>query len=79
MTVAERVPLVEMRNINVAFGGVHAVREVTIDLYEGEVIGPRRRQRRRQVDPDARPVGGPQGRLGRDPDQRRAAVYQQPA
>ncbi len=39
MTVAERTPLVSMRNINVAFGGVHAVRDVTIDLYEGEVIG----------------------------------------
>jgi D-xylose transport system ATP-binding protein len=32
-------PLVEMRNINVAFGGVHAVRNVTIDLYPGEVVG----------------------------------------
>jgi D-xylose transport system ATP-binding protein len=39
MTVAERTPLVEMRNINVAFGGVHAVRDVTIDLYPGEVVG----------------------------------------
>jgi D-xylose transport system ATP-binding protein len=32
-------PLVEMRNINVAFGGVHAVRDVTIDLWPGEVVG----------------------------------------
>jgi len=39
VTVAERTPLVEMRNINVAFGGVNAVRDVTIDLYAGEVIG----------------------------------------
>ncbi len=39
MTVAERTPLVEMQGINVAFGGVHAVRDVTIDLYAGEVIG----------------------------------------
>lgn len=39
MTVAERTPLVEMRGINVAFGGVHAVRDATIDLYAGEVIG----------------------------------------
>jgi D-xylose transport system ATP-binding protein len=36
---AERVPLVEMRDIEVAFGGVHAVRHVTIDLHEGEVVG----------------------------------------
>ena len=39
MTVTERTPLVEMRNINVAFGGVHAVRDVSIDLYAGEVVG----------------------------------------
>jgi D-xylose transport system ATP-binding protein len=39
VTVAERTPIVEMREINVAFGGVHAVQEVTIDLYAGEVIG----------------------------------------
>ena len=39
MTVAERTPLVEMRDINVAFGGVHAVRDVSIDLFAGEVIG----------------------------------------
>ena len=39
MTVAERTPLVEMRNIMVAFGGVHAVQDVTVDLHAGEVIG----------------------------------------
>jgi len=39
MTVDERPPLVEMRNISVAFGGVHAVRDVSIDLRAGEVIG----------------------------------------
>ena len=33
------VPLVEMRDINVAFGGVHAVEKVSVDLYPGEVIG----------------------------------------
>ncbi len=32
-------PLVEMRNVSVAFGGVHAVRDVTIDLHAGEVVG----------------------------------------
>ena len=32
-------PLVEMRDIRVAFGGVHAVDGVTIDLYPGEVVG----------------------------------------
>jgi D-xylose transport system ATP-binding protein len=33
------VPLVEMRNIRVAFGGVHAVDDVTLGLYPGEVMG----------------------------------------
>jgi D-xylose transport system ATP-binding protein len=33
------VPLVEMRDIRVAFGGVHAVDGVTLDLYPGEVVG----------------------------------------
>ena len=39
MTEPERTPLVEMREINISFGGVHAVRDVTIDLHAGEVIG----------------------------------------
>jgi D-xylose transport system ATP-binding protein len=39
MTAVAAPPLVEMRDINVAFGGVHAVRDVTIDLRAGEVIG----------------------------------------
>jgi len=34
-----KTPLVEMRDIKVAFGGVHAVDGVSIDLYEGEVMG----------------------------------------
>ena len=37
--VAARVPLVELRNIRVAFGGVHAVDDVTVDLFPGEVVG----------------------------------------
>jgi len=39
VTDAPRVPLVSMRQINVAFGGIHAVQDVSIDLYEGEVMG----------------------------------------
>ncbi|HEX5039173.1 MAG TPA: ATP-binding cassette domain-containing protein [Candidatus Limnocylindria bacterium] len=31
--------IVEMRNIDVSFGGVHAVRDVSVDLHEGEVVG----------------------------------------
>jgi len=34
-----RVPLVEMRDIFVSFGGVHAVDGVSVDLYPGEVVG----------------------------------------
>lgn len=33
-----RTPLVEMRNMRVAFGGVHAVDGVTINLFPGEVV-----------------------------------------
>ena len=33
------IPLAEMQNISVAFGGVHAVQNVTVDLRPGEVVG----------------------------------------
>ena len=37
---AERgAPLVEMRDISIAFGGVKAVDDASIDLYPGEVVG----------------------------------------
>lgn len=39
MTEAATAPLVEMRGINVSFGGVHAVRDASIDLFRGEVVG----------------------------------------
>ena len=39
MTIATQEALVSMRGINVAFGGVHAVRDVSIDLRAGEVVG----------------------------------------
>ena len=32
-------PLVEMRNVSIAFGGVQAVDNVSIDLHAGEVVG----------------------------------------
>jgi D-xylose transport system ATP-binding protein len=37
-TQEKQVPLVEMRHINVAFGGVHAVEDASIDLFRGEVV-----------------------------------------
>jgi D-xylose transport system ATP-binding protein len=39
MTTEPRTPLVEMRDIRVSFGGVHAVDGVTVTLYPGEVVG----------------------------------------
>jgi D-xylose transport system ATP-binding protein len=33
-----RIPLVEMRDISLAFGGIHAVDRASIDLYQGEVM-----------------------------------------
>ena len=35
----DRVPLVEMRDISVAFGGIHAVEHAYINLHAGEVVG----------------------------------------
>ncbi len=32
-------PLVELRDISIAFGGIRAVDHVTVDLYPGEVVG----------------------------------------
>ncbi len=34
----QRTPLVELNNIRVAFGGVHAVDDVSVDLFAGEVV-----------------------------------------
>ena len=36
--MSDRAPLVEMRDIRVAFGGVHAVDGVSVNLYQGEVV-----------------------------------------
>ena len=35
---AAQTPLVELNNIRVAFGGVHAVDDVSVNLYPGEVV-----------------------------------------
>ena len=35
---ADRTPLVEMKDMFVSFGGVHAVQDVSIELYPGEVL-----------------------------------------
>jgi D-xylose transport system ATP-binding protein len=37
-TQEKQVPLVEMRHMNVAFGGVHAVEDASVDLFRGEVV-----------------------------------------
>ncbi len=38
-TMSDAARLVEMRDVRVAYGGVHAVDGVTIDLVAGEVVG----------------------------------------
>ena len=35
---AAAMPLVEMRDVSLSFGGIHAVDRVSIDLHEGEVM-----------------------------------------
>ena len=39
MPTNETAPLVEMRNISIAFGGIKAVDGVSVDLRPGEVVG----------------------------------------
>lgn len=39
MTMDNEIPLVLMENISIAFGGVKAVDDVTVDLFAGEVVG----------------------------------------
>jgi len=39
MTNEAKTPLVEMRDISIAFGGIKAVDHVSIDLHPGEVVG----------------------------------------
>lgn len=39
MSARNGTPLVELRDMRVAFGGVHAVDGVTVDLFAGEVVG----------------------------------------
>ena len=36
---ARGTPLVEMRDMSIAFGGVKAVDHASVDLYAGEVVG----------------------------------------
>ena len=57
-------PLVDMRDICISFGGVHAVDHVSVDLYPGEVVGLSGPQWCRQVDADQDPVGGLRDGLG---------------
>ncbi len=39
MTSTQTTPLVEMRDVSVAFGGVHAVEHCTVTLNQSEVVG----------------------------------------
>jgi len=34
-----KTALVKMKNISISFGGIHAVDDVSVDLYPGEVVG----------------------------------------
>ncbi|MFT4708235.1 MAG: D-xylose transport system ATP-binding protein [Gammaproteobacteria bacterium] len=39
MEMTNKTPLVELRNMSIAFGGVRAVDDVSLDLHAGEVVG----------------------------------------
>jgi len=36
--MTDKPPLVEMKNISISFGGIHAVDDASIDLHAGEVV-----------------------------------------
>jgi D-xylose transport system ATP-binding protein len=38
-TPARDIPLIEMRDVSIAFGGIKAVDHASVDLYPGEVVG----------------------------------------
>ncbi|MFK7753085.1 MAG: ATP-binding cassette domain-containing protein [Sedimentitalea sp.] len=37
--MSTQTPLVELKNMRISFGGIHAVDDVSVDLYPGEVVG----------------------------------------
>lgn len=37
--MSAQTPLVELKNMSIAFGGIHAVDDVSVELYAGEVVG----------------------------------------
>ena len=74
-----RAPLVEMRDISIAFGGIHAVDDVSRRPSSRRGRRPARPQRRRQVDADQDPVRRLQARRRRDLRRRRAGRHPQPA
>ena len=38
-TASDQVPLVEMQDISISFGGIHAVENASCELFPGEVVG----------------------------------------
>ena len=71
-TGATGTPLVEMEAISIAFGGIHAVEDASIDLQRGRGRRRARPQRGGQVDAHQDPVGRLQARRGHHPRGRRA-------
>ena len=46
--------MLSVKNINVFYGSIHAIRDVSFHVDEGEIVTPDRRKRRRQNHNDAR-------------------------
>ena len=72
-------PLVEMRDIRVAFGGLHAVDGVSVDLYPGEVVALVGGNGAGKSTLIHTLSGAHPADSGADPDQRRARDHPQPA
>ena len=58
--------VLRVEHIAKSFGPVTALRDVSLHLRKGEVLGLDRRQRRRQVHARQDPLGLPPARRGRD-------------
>ena len=73
-----QTPLVEMRDISIAFGGIKAVDHASIDLYPGEVVGLLGHNGAGKSTPDQDPVRRLQARQRADLHQRRGSDIDNP-
>ena len=70
--VGDYTSIIRLEAIQMAFGAVQALSDIDLAIGRNEIVGPDRRQRRRQVDPD-------QGDDRRGPADQRCDLVSRPA